>query len=258
MIDRYGMAIRPPAFLSEDVAKSVFRPPWATLHAVARARGALPAEVFAEIEPDVTELAQALQSGLAAYGWPESDAARRTLIQRTIDAGLGSLRNQMGVLGDFAIAARGKSLAWLYGPDAMTVLGRMLGRRGLRVNRVALSLYCQDHEGHDVIGAIIRKIDRPDLVTGSDGESDAAAPSTEAALAPVVSLPLPKVPFAPEAARWGGAGPAPAVARAPITLPRANQWAEVSVAPPPSVREDSSGMVALFLMAAVIGGALRS
>ena len=172
MIDRYGMAIRPPAFLSEDVAKSVFRPPWATLHAVARARGALPSAVFAEIEPDVTELAQALQSALAVYGWPESDAARRTLIQRTIDSGLGSLRNQMGVLGDFAIAARGKSLAWLYGPDAMSVLGRMLGRRGLRANRVALSLYCQDHEGHDVIGAIIRKIDRPDLVTASLSPSD--------------------------------------------------------------------------------------
>jgi hypothetical protein len=260
MTDRFGMAIRPPAFLSEDVAKAVFRPPWVTLHAVARGRGVDPDTVFREIEPDLLALAQGLQAELHASGWPEEDANRRALIQRVIYAQLGPLRNAAGVLQDFSVAARGKPLAWLYGPEAMSVLVRMTGtRRDARVNRVALSLYCQDLDGHEVIASIIRKLDHPDRVTAESGEGDPAAAVRATPLAPVVALPRPTIPFSGSAgSTWSGSGPAPARASAPLTLPEVNRWAEVSLSPPPSVSGDGAGAAADFLQAIAVGAALRS
>lgn len=257
MNERFGMAIRPPAFLSDDVARAIVRPPWTTVHAIARASGIPAEQVFSRIEPDVLAMAKALQARLKREGWPDSDRARRRIVEGAIHDALGPLRNQVGILDIFSLAAKGKSLAWLYGDEARRVLEQMLGS-SQGINRVALSLFVQEGEGNGVVGAMIRRIDRPDVVVGESGDPDPAAPRRVGSGGDLVHLPRPSIPFSPRSAVWVGASPPPASASSPVTLARTSRWAEVSSPPPASVSGGGGeGAVVLFLLAVAVGSSLR-
>ena len=245
------MAVPPPAILDEAAAKAVFRPPFPTLNAAAKARKVPVQVVFEEVEPWIERLARRLQIGLTREGWPENDAVRRAIVRQAVGQVLGGLPEDEATWVHIEEAARGRPLAWLYEDDARAMLRRLVPRAypsGL--NLVALSLLLQESAGDDPFGRIIERISRPDLIRSDEGRPDAAAVPWTRPPAPVLRLPAPMVPFAPTPSAWRGASPPPAVAADPPTLPRANRWVDVDVRPP-SAEVGGGGAGLAFLVAAM-------
>ena len=240
-MDRYGMAISPPAYVDRDALLVDLRPNLATVRALARHVGLPEAEVWARVDQTSASLADALLSSIRTWGWPDDVSSRRQILRAAIEGDLG-LASHPDAARRLAALVGGRPYYYAFLPDTLQAIRPTLSfLQGRRVfPSTTLYWWMQGDAGLD---GLSRRISAEPSLRSEAGTRDPAY--VVGPLVPMHALPSRGV-------AWRDPVPSPADAAVPSTMPRAAAWREV--APPVRAGSDrdeagGGGLAVLLVLA---------